>query len=289
MARLPARPPQPGSTRGGGAGRLHAWFHPPERSRTGRPARAAPRRHLESRRNQELAAEELGLVHPGAHQPGISAGPHHAPDPAGRSSRVSTAVRPAPARPLKPARPPWIPLFPTLWPSMVRPRVVGQLPFPLNHATRRDFMFARYGILAIAQALALEGREVLFPAFFHCVELEALLAAGARVKFFAVDSNLRIDPENIASRIGPRTAALYVIHYAGFPAPIRELRDLCRDAGLALIEDCAHALLSSSDAQPLGSFGDAAAFSLPKSVPSSDGGVAVLRAGWPQASGSGTR
>src|SRR5207245_11449545 len=41
-----------------------------------------------------------------------------------------------------------------------------------------------------------------------------------------------------------------------------------------------HALLSTADGEPLGSFGDAAVFSLPKSLPTPDGGVAVLRAGW---------
>jgi perosamine synthetase len=176
---------------------------------------------------------------------------------------------------------PWIPLFPTLWPSMVRPVAELALPFPFDHPHRRDFMFARYGIFALAQALGLAGREVLFPSFFHCVELEALLAAGARVRFYSVDSRLDVDPAEIATLIGSQTAAVYVIHYAGFPAPIRELGELCRNAGLALIEDCALALLSYAGDEPLGSFGDAAVFSLPKSLPTPDGGVAILRAGWP--------
>ena len=196
-----------------------------------------------------------------------------------------TAVAQRAARPLDklaPAPAPWIPLFPTLWPSMLRPAVgAGALPFPLADGSRREFTFARYGIFAVARALGLEGREVLFPAFFHCVELDAVLAAGVRVRFYPIGTDLRLDPQDIADRVGSRTAAVYVIHYAGFPGPIRELRSLCRDRGLALIEDCAHALLSSADGQPLGSFGDAALFSLPKSLPTPDGGVATLPGGWP--------
>ena len=197
-----------------------------------------------------------------------------------------TAVAQPAARPLErvaPARTPWIPLFPTLWPSMLRPAVgAAALPFPLADGSRREFTFARYGIFAIAQALGLEGREVLFPAFFHCVELDALLAAGVRVTFYPIGTELRLDPQDIADRVGSRTAAVYVIHYAGFPAPVRDLRSLCRDRGLALIEDCAHELLSSADGQLLGSFGDAALFSLPKALPTPDGGVATLRGGWPE-------
>lgn len=193
-----------------------------------------------------------------------------------------SAVAPPAARSrpkVRPARSPWIPLFPTLWPSMLRrPGNAAALPFPLADPNRREFSFARYGIFAIARALELQGREVLFPAFFHCVELDALIAAGATITFYPISADLRLDPQDIADRVGPRTAAVYVIHYAGFPAPSRELASLCRDRGLSLIEDCAHALLSTTpDGEPLGSFGDAAVFSLPKSLPTPDGGVAVMR------------
>jgi perosamine synthetase len=197
-------------------------------------------------------------------------------------------MRPAVAARRESATAPWMPLFPTLWPSMMRPAAAIALPFPLSHPGRRDFVFARYAIFAIARSLALAGREVLFPAFFHCVELDAVLAAGARVTFFPIGPTLQVEPDDVARLIGPRTAAVYVIHYAGFPAPIRELRDLCRQRGVALIEDCAHGLLSRSGDEPLGSFGDAAAFSLPKSLPTPDGGVGVMLGAWPSEPGQRT-
>src|SRR5438874_12954526 len=142
-----------------------------------------------------------------------------------------------------------VPLFPTLWPHMLLGRARTVWPFPLQRAGARNVFLARYGIYEAARALGLSGREVLFPAFFHSVELDALVAAGALVRFFPVSRRLGIDPDEVAARIGPRTAAVYVIHYGGFPTAIRELRDLCRTHGLALIEDCAHALLSYADDQ----------------------------------------
>src|SRR5205823_1409788 len=54
------------------------------------------------------------------------------------------------------------------------------------------------------------------------------------------------------------------------------IRDLCRKHGLILFEDCALAFGSSANGQPLGSFGDAAIFCLPKFLPVPNGGVLVL-------------
>ncbi len=174
-----------------------------------------------------------------------------------------------------------IPLFPTLWPHMLQGRPRTTWPFPIEEEQTRDVYLARYGIYDAVQSLGLAGREVLFPAFFHSVELDALVAAGARPRFFPVGDDLRVDPDAIAARIGPSTAAVYLIHYAGFPGTVDALSELCRERGLLLIEDCAHALLSSLGDRPLGSFGDAAVFSLPKVVPVPNGGLATLRAGWP--------
>ena len=54
-----------------------------------------------------------------------------------------------------------------------------------------------------------------------------------------------VDVEDVAKRIGPKTKALYLIHYAGFPGPTEAMRQLADEHGLPLIEDCALSLLSS--------------------------------------------
>src|SRR6266480_3572075 len=278
LAGLSARPAQRTRPPRGVAGRLHARVHAADGARTSGCARAAPCRHLAEGRHQRAARQDLGLVPWRPHQPDVSAGIGRAPSRSRRGARMTAVAQVAAGWPRSsaPERPASMPLFPTLWPSMMRGAASADgLPFPLTDPGRREFTFARYGIYAVARALGLEEREVLFPAFFHCVELDALLAAGAKIALYPIGADLQLDPQAIADRIGPRTAALYVIHYAGFPAPIRGLRALCRDRGLALIEDCAHALLSAVDGEPLGSFGDAAVFSLPKSLPTPDGGIAL--------------
>lgn len=199
---------------------------------------------------------------------------------------VQVAISSAPARP--PRDLVIATLFPTLWPSMLLGRrpATGAWPFPIDHPQARYPYLARYGIYRAAHALGLAGRDILFPAFFHCVELDALLAAGVRPRFYPVGENLSVDVEQIAARIGPSTAAVYLIHYAGFPGPVEALGALCREHGIALIEDCAHALASHVGDRPLGSFGDAAVFSLPKVVPVPNGGIVLIRGGWPDSNGT---
>ena len=176
----------------------------------------------------------------------------------------------------------FVPNFPTLWPHMLLvPRPDVALPFPFAEMSTRYYFLARYGIYDIARTFSLAGKEVLFPAYFHGVELDALLTAGVRPRFYPVHRDLEVDVDEVARLIGPTTAAVYVIHYAGFSAPVKALAALCRERGIRLIEDAALALLSQVDDHPLGSFGDAGIFCLYKTIPTPSGGAVVLPSGWP--------
>jgi len=174
------------------------------------------------------------------------------------------------------------PCYPGLTPRMLLPtaRTAG-LPFPFNESRARYYYLARNGIYALARLWGLDGREVLFPAYFHGVELEALLRAGVRVRFYPVRQGMRVQVDDVVSRISRDTRAIYLTHFLGFPGPVEELAEVTRERGLSLIEDCAHGLLSRLGDRPLGSWGDAAIFCLYKSLPVPNGGVLVLRGGEP--------
>jgi dTDP-4-amino-4,6-dideoxygalactose transaminase len=70
-----------------------------------------------------------------------------------------------------------------------------------------------------------------------------------------------------------------VVHYAGFPASLRELRRVADRHGVALIEDCAHALGASFGENGIGTVGDYAIFSLQaiKHMTTVDGGMLTMR------------
>lgn len=170
----------------------------------------------------------------------------------------------------------FVPALPTLWPGMLlgRSREAGFHPF--RSPGVRYFYFARNAVWLTAKVLGLDRGEVLVPAYHHGVEVEALLDAGAEVRFYRVGPRWDVDLEDVERKIGPRTSALYLIHYAGFPGPARQVKALADRHGLPLVEDCALSLLSADGAQPLGSTGDLGIFCLYKTLPVPDGGALTV-------------
>lgn len=170
----------------------------------------------------------------------------------------------------------FVPSLPTLWPSMLLARREVRAFPPFNSPNVRYFYFARNAVWLTVKMLGLDKGEVLVPAYHHGVEVEALLDAGATPRFYRVGSHWDVDVEDVASRITPKTRALYLIHYAGFPGPAAELRKLADQHGIPLIEDCALSLLSSDGTQPLGTTGDVGIFCLYKTLPVPNGGALIV-------------
>ena len=171
---------------------------------------------------------------------------------------------------------PYVPAEPTLgWEHLrAATRPLSEHPFSADAMTWTHL--GRGALHLAARVLGLEGREVLVPSYHHGVEVDALLAAGAHPAFYAVGTRWTVDVEELERRIGPRTRAIVLTHFAGFPGPVGPLRDLADRHGLVLIEDCAQALLSVDGESPLGSTGDAAVFSLRKTLPVPHGGALVF-------------
>ena len=171
----------------------------------------------------------------------------------------------------------FVPATPTLWPEMLSPLAPERPPpFPFGAPRTTFYYLARNAVFHGARLLGLAGREVLVPAYHHGVEVGALFAAGAIPRFVRVDGRMRLDLEDAERRIGPRTRALYVIHYAGFAQPMDDVLALARRRGLAVVEDCALSLLASEAGRPLGSRGDLGIFCLYKTLPVPNGGALVV-------------
>jgi hypothetical protein len=120
-----------------------------------------------------------------------------------------------------------------------------------------------------------QGEIVLVPDYHSGNEVSAIRAAGASIVFYPILRNLEPDLEALSrlSRLNPRV--IYVIHYLGWPQPMRDIEALCRERGSLLVEDCALSLLSETDQKPLGSFGDYSVFCLYKTLPVPNGGLLV--------------
>lgn len=122
------------------------------------------------------------------------------------------------------------------------------------------------GSLALSSAyLALglgQGDELITTPRSFVATASAAVLLGARPVFADVDPHSQsITAASIAPLITPRTRAIAVVHLGGWPAPMEEIIDLAQAHGLAVIEDCAQAHGARRGGRPVGSFGDAAAWS----------------------------
>jgi dTDP-4-amino-4,6-dideoxygalactose transaminase len=164
---------------------------------------------------------------------------------------------------------------------LLRRRDPAGAPFPMSAPRRFYFHRARNAIYHLCRALGFDrGQTVLVPDYHNGNEVRAIRAAGADVRFYRVDRQLELDLEHLTRVCRTTDArALFVIHYFGWPQPVKELVALCEARDMVLIEDCALSLLSETMGQPLGSFGRYATFCLYKTLPVPNGGVLVENEG----------
>jgi dTDP-4-amino-4,6-dideoxygalactose transaminase len=107
------------------------------------------------------------------------------------------------------------------------------------------------------------GDEVIIPALTFVADANAVRIVGATpvLADCASLNDWNVSAESIARQITPRTKAVIVVHYAGFPCDMAAISALCRERGLKLIEDVAHAPGASVAGQMCGTFGDVSCFS----------------------------
>jgi len=165
------------------------------------------------------------------------------------------------------------------WPGLTLgdlfPAKTKQAPtYPFSVANRSSFCVARSGIYHLFRALALAPNEtVLVPDYHSGNEVAAIQAAGASIAYYPISRNLEPDLDQLARLARNGARVIYVIHYLGWSQPMKEIQALCRQYGCILVEDCALALFSETDRQPLGSLGDYSVFCLYKTLPVPNGGV----------------
>jgi hypothetical protein len=175
--------------------------------------------------------------------------------------------------------PPLISVYPPLNPRVLARRPARRLPFPLEDPRCRLYMEARQGLWAGVKGLGIkDGDEVLAPAYHHGSDIEALVRAGARCRFYDVDETFEPDEGELESLLGPNVRALYLIHPLGFAQDCPRWRRWCDERGLLLLEDGAQAWLSARDGQPVGASADLVLFCLYKAFGLPDGGAVCSRA-----------
>ena len=107
------------------------------------------------------------------------------------------------------------------------------------------------------------GDEVVVPSMSFAATSNAVLYCGGTPVFAEIvgQEDLGIDVADVEARITDRTKAVCAMHYAGYPAAVDRLRELCDARGIALVEDSAHAPSAELDGRKLGTWGTAGCFS----------------------------
>lgn len=117
------------------------------------------------------------------------------------------------------------------------------------------------------------GDRILVPAY-HCgSEVDTLIKYGLKPIFYKLNSDLSVNSDHIRVLLREKTAALYVIHYFGYPQPVKELSTLAKEAECVLIEDLALGLYSKNNlGEALGARADMVVSSLVKTLAVPEGG-----------------
>lgn len=105
------------------------------------------------------------------------------------------------------------------------------------------------------------GDEVLTTPFSFVASSNCLLFEDARPKFVDIDpETLSFDINKLEAAISPATKGILGIDVFGLPAPWPALQHLAKQHNLHLIDDACEAPGAQIAGQPIGSWGDAAAF-----------------------------
>jgi|WetSurSiteA1Bulk_404760.scaffolds.fasta_scaffold03222_3 dTDP-4-amino-4,6-dideoxygalactose transaminase len=123
------------------------------------------------------------------------------------------------------------------------------------------------------------GDEVIAPSLSFVATSNAVLYTGAEVRFADIigPDELTIDPADVARQVTPRTKAIIVMHYGGYPCRMKEILAVAERYSVPVIEDAAHAPGASIDGKAMGTWGLVGCFSFfsNKNLSTGEGGMLV--------------
>jgi dTDP-4-amino-4,6-dideoxygalactose transaminase len=122
------------------------------------------------------------------------------------------------------------------------------------------------------------GDEVITTPLTFCATVNAIIHAGATPVLADIDPvTLNIDPEQVRTKITPRTRALLPVHFAGRACEMDPLCEIAREHGLVMIEDCAHAIETEYRSRHAGTFGEfgCLSFYATKNIVTGEGGMVI--------------
>jgi len=121
------------------------------------------------------------------------------------------------------------------------------------------------GTAALNLALSLvdiKNKEVILPSLTFVSTAHAVILNGGKPVFVDVDpKTLCIDPDKIKKSVTKKTRVILPVHFGGMACDLDEIKNICKENHLSLIEDAAHASGTLYKNKKIGSHGMAVCFS----------------------------
>lgn len=124
------------------------------------------------------------------------------------------------------------------------------------------------------------GDEVIVSPITFAASANCVLYCGGTPIFADIDAlTWNISVDSIRQKITERTRAIIAVDFGGCPVALDDIRSLCNEHGLILIEDAAHSLGSQYRGECVGSIADLTTFSFHpvKTVTTGEGGAVATR------------
>jgi pyridoxal phosphate-dependent aminotransferase EpsN len=161
--------------------------------------------------------------------------------------------------------------FTTNWLSTVGPNLTA-LEERFSNLLGRPSLAIASGTAGLHLALKLvgvgPGEEVVSPTLTFVASCNPILYEGARPVFLDSDRvSWNLDPQRfvefirLRARNGRLPKAVVVVHLFGQPADVDPVLAVCREHGIAVVEDAAEALGALYRGRPVGTLGDVGVFS----------------------------
>lgn len=130
--------------------------------------------------------------------------------------------------------------------------------------------------LAVSALGIVPGDEVVTTPFTFVATSNAVLYRGGTPVFADIQPDTKnLDPGQVAKAVSAKTKAIIPVHYAGHPCDLDEIHEIARKAGLAVLEDAAHAVSAKYKKRRVGGLSDLTIFSFHpvKNMTTGEGGM----------------
>ncbi len=142
------------------------------------------------------------------------------------------------------------------------------------------FNYARSGMYILFKSLNLTSIDEVIVQGFTCIAaVNPIICSGAKIIYCDIDEDTcNLDISDLKNKITANTKVIMFQHTFGNSTGIAQVKELCIERNILLIEDCTNTIFGKSGNAYIGSFGDASIFSFgrDKAVSGVDGGLILL-------------